>query len=614
MTGLYNHRMASFSEKWSLYRLARKRPYPMTILSGLLLVLSFPPFPFPFLAYIAFVPILLVIDHTPDRMFEDRFWGFFKSIVVTFWRILCYPVHYLAAVLRKKQTPAIRSVVYKRRTISRYAQIFRYCYTSFLIWNMGCCYWMMLTALGDEHPVQAFIAGSVPNIINPFLMAIPIYLFARLRKASRHFWWSLGFIFFWLSFEWFHFHWELSWAWLTLGHSQSFIPYAIQYMEYTGILGVSAVILLVNVLLYQWVRARNLDRRQLRSIGMGLLSVVLLLAVINAVLLHPKRKVYQPVGDLQVRVIQPNIDPYEKFEEGKLTFEDQINHFASLIRKEGLDSIDLAILPETAIPRYIWRRHLSTDRLIQPLWEIVRSDSISLISGLVEMRRFDPSIEAIPPDAIQANFGYYLYYNASTLLRIDTMPQTFQKGKLVPLVERMPWLEHLTFLKDYEVDLGGGFGNYGKPEEMHCLRTHTGTDIASLVCYESEYGDYIRPLILKGAQLITVITNDGWWNFENRSNKRPGSSAHVQHAYLSALRAIETRREVARSANTGTSMYIDNRGRVIKDTPYWEVAWLDHRCKLYDEITFYVRYGDYLGWIALGLSLVFILFFIVKKT
>ncbi len=572
----------------------------MVILSGVMLVLSFPPFPFSFLAYFAFVPLLLVMDHTPERVFEDRFWGFFKAGLINFWRILTLQILWR---FRGKNW------LYKRRTITRYEQIFRYAYTAFIIWNLGCCYWMMLTALGvstTSEAIEALTAAILANTLNPFLMAIPIYLFARLRSTSRSFLMSLSFMVFWLAFEWMHFHWELSWSWLTLGHSQTFYPDWIQYTEYTGTLGISAHILLVNILIYQGVRALVAKHRPLIVLCFGGMAALLIAPfALNTVILNPERPVFQASGTLNVRLLQPNIDPYDKF--GGMTAKEQVSRFVELLESPGLDSIDLAMLPETAIPRAIWNHELRSDALLQPLWAVLlREEKLSLLTGLTEVQRLDPATDKIPNSArFNQRYGfYYDYYNAAALLRNGAEPQTFQKGKLVPLVERMPYLEYLAFLKNFSIDLGGSFGNYGKPPTMHPMEVKEGADIASLVCYESEYGDYIRPLIQKGADLITVVTNDGWWNFSNKEGQRSGSSGHIQHAHLSVLRAIETRREVARSANTGISLFIDNRGHILQPTEYWVPTFTDRTCKLYSTETFYVRHGDYLGWISVILSLV----------
>ena len=121
------------------------------------------------------------------------------------------------------------------------------------------------------------------------------------------------------------------------------------------------------------------------------------------------------------------------------------------------------------------------------------------------------------------------------------------------------------------------------------------TDLAPIICYESIYGDFVRQQVQKGAQLLCVITNDGWWG------DTPG---YKQHFSFARLRAIETRRWVLRSANTGTSGSIDPSGKIIKKTAYWTKAAFSQTVQLRSDKTFYSKYGD---WPA-GLSLSWILY------
>ena len=564
----------------------------MVILSGIMLVLAFPPFPFAFLAYFAFVPLLLVIDHTPNKTFEDRFWGFFKALLITPWRLLTRPFLLIGKKLFPASVPGeLPPILYQRKIISHNAQVFRYAYTAFIIWNFGCGYWLMLTAMGAQDFAETLtnlISGLLANVLNPFLMAIPIYFYTKVRWKVSPLIGGLSLIFFWITFEWLHFNWDLSWSWLTLGHCMSYYPIAIQYMEFTGIFGVSLHILLINVLIYTLLHALNDGKKPLAGIlGGSIVLIVALPFVLNVWILNPHREVFQSQDALRVRVIQPNIDPYEKFEQA--TQEQQVARFDSLIRQPGIDTIDLVILPETAIPKGIWNDQIRTDPLIEPLWQIVETEDLSLLTGLTEYRFFDPLRQKVPASARPYRTGFADGYNASAMLIKGQDPETFQKGKLVPMVERMPFLETFTFLKEYNIDLGGNFGNYGVPDSIRNLRTHQGVDVASLICYESEYGEYVTEFVRKGARMLIIITNDGWWQ---------RSSGHIQHAYFTTFRAIETRRAVARSANTGISLFSDNRGQISQPTIFWTATYIDARMPLYDSLTFYVRHGDYIGWLC----------------
>ena len=136
----------------------------------------------------------------------------------------------------------------------------------------------------------------------------------------------------------------------------------------------------------------------------------------------------------------------------------------------------------------------------------------------------------------------------------------------------------------------------------HCRRT---AYEAPAVCYESVYGAYVGEFVRGGAQLILVITNDGWWR---------DTAIHRQHFSFSRLRAIEHRRAVARSANTGISGFINARGDVVGPTLGWaRRGVLTAPVALSDELTVYTRYGDYLGRIAQYVMLLCLLYYVAYR-
>lgn len=107
-----------------------------------------------------------------------------------------------------------------------------------------------------------------------------------------------------------------------------------------------------------------------------------------------------------------------------------------------------------------------------------------------------------------------------------------------------------------------------------------------MICYESVYGEFVNGFIKNGANAIFIITNDGWWG---------NTAGHRQHMLFSVIRSIETRRSIARSANTGISCFVNQRGDISQRTEYWEPAVISSDINLNDKITFYVRYGDYIA-------------------
>lgn len=168
----------------------------------------------------------------------------------------------------------------------------------------------------------------------------------------------------------------------------------------------------------------------------------------------------------------------------------------------------------------------------------------------------------------------------------------YQKSRLTPGVEMVPsWWFLRPFVK-IGIDLGGTTGTLKTDTEPKLL-SFNGLDVATLICYESVFGGYVTEFVKKGAQMIFVITNDGWWG------DTPG---YQQHLEMSQLRAIETRRSIARSANTGVSCFINQRGDIMQKTDYNTHAALRNTLKTNDKQTFYVCYGDYIYKIAVFLT------------
>ena len=174
---------------------------------------------------------------------------------------------------------------------------------------------------------------------------------------------------------------------------------------------------------------------------------------------------------------------------------------------------------------------------------------------------------------------------------------------LVPGVETLPWF--LKFLDRWFEKFGGTTAGYAKQEERTVLNEKNGFKIAPAICYESIYGEFMRKYIKNGANLICIITNDGWWK------NTPG---HKQHMNYARLRAIETRTWVARSANTGISCFIDPNGRVFEPQPYDTNAAIKMKIDVSDHSkTFFVKYGDILSKIMVVLSIIILLSSIILK-
>jgi apolipoprotein N-acyltransferase len=167
---------------------------------------------------------------------------------------------------------------------------------------------------------------------------------------------------------------------------------------------------------------------------------------------------------------------------------------------------------------------------------------------------------------------------------------------LVPGVETLPWF--LKFIDKWFEKFGGTTAGYARQEKRTLVNVKNGYKIAPSICYESIYGEFMSKYVRQGANLICIITNDGWWK------KTPG---HKQHMNYARLRAIETRTWIARSANTGISCFIDPYGVVYNPQPYNKAAAIKMNIPVNNNNkTFFAKYGDILSRIMIVLSIILI--------
>jgi apolipoprotein N-acyltransferase len=199
---------------------------------------------------------------------------------------------------------------------------------------------------------------------------------------------------------------------------------------------------------------------------------------------------------------------------------------------------------------------------------------------------------------------YYDAFNAAVNIENSAEVQFYHKSKLVPGAESMPFGSALSFMKPVFEHLGGATGSYGSQDDPGVFYSQSGIGVTPAICYESIWGEWLATGVHKGAQFIAIITNDGWW--ENTSGKD-------QHLDYAKLRAIETRRWVCRSANTGISAFINQRGDIVQQTKWWTKTAIKQNINLNSDLTFYVLHGDYLAKTGSLLAVAGIFFIIGVK-
>lgn len=464
-------------------------------------------------------------------------------------------------------------------------------YLSFLLWNIGTTWWV----------ANASISGGIfAFTVNALLMTLVFGSWSFIDRKINTRYSFLLLIPIWILFEFGHHRWDLSWPWLTLGNYFSVRTDWVQWYEWTGTLGGSAWILLVNLLLFRLYNVyRDVAKRNQNIFT--IIGILLLPIVVSQILLPfaTSLAVKKP-NYLNAVVLQPNIDPYTEKFAASASNEAFTDSLINLANRHVTSQTNLVIAPETALPLSFLEDKLHTFAFGQQLQEQVSKwPKVDLLIGASTVKIFDTK-QSVASTPIPNTSQWYESYNSSVLLTKKEAPQYAHKSKLVPGVELVPFSAYLPFLSALAIENGGTSGTLGIEKEPKILNVDQ-VKLAPIICYESIYGDFVRQQVQKGAQLLCIITNDGWWG------NTPG---YQQHFSFARLRAIETRRWVLRSANTGTSGSIDQRGKVIKKTPYWTKASFAQTVTLRSDQTFYTKYGDWpaglsLSWILLAFSIFF---------
>jgi len=470
-------------------------------------------------------------------------------------------------------------------------------YIFMLVFNLTATWWIKNASL--EGSLMAFLANSI-------LMTLPFFFFGFFTRILGDFKGLIGLVVTWLSFEYIHHYWDLSWPWLSLGNIFGNQPKLIQWYEYSGILGGSLWILLVNIVVY--IIFRNLFLRKeilkFQTPNFYLLVGVIFAPIISSLIIFFN---YDEQKDpIEIAIIQPNYNPWNadfsaagpKFSTPVTT---QLDVMLGLAKEKMTDSTDFILFPETALASFIDESLLDNMGSIHKLRKFSgENQNIPLLIGADTYKFFDEK-RAYP--AQEKKGRWFENYNTALLLDSRNPIDIYHKSKLVLGAEKMPFVDIFPIIGEWSVGLGGTSSILVANTESHVFKPR-GIVAAPLICYESVYGEFVTEFTKRGAEVICVITNDGWWG------DTPG---YKQHLMFSQIRAIENRRPVLRSANTGVSCYINQKGEIIESLNWNIRGAILAKVNKNQAITFYVKYGNLIGRVSSFLFLGILLMAISNK-
>ena len=465
---------------------------------------------------------------------------------------------------------------------------------TFLFWNTLTTWWLMHATL---------VGAAMAIVVNSFLMSLVWWLAHIARRTFNKNLGYISLIVFWLAFEYFHYNWDIEWPWLNLGNGFANNIKMVQWYEYTGTLGGTLWILIMNVILFK-IAKNVLSKAPIKNNIANIFSFNFMLLIPLSVSFSMYFSYKEESNPKKIVIVQPNIDPYSENYDVEAENE-KLKKFLSLANTKMSQEIDFVIGPETIFERYPdWNEsytHRNRQLLQIKAW-LKNYPKTEMVFGASTSKVYK-SDEATPT-ARTRNGVTYDVFNTAVFIDKNANHDFYHKSILVSGVEKVPFMKYLGFLKNIFIDLGGTSGSLGRQEEASVFTSADSTKIAPVICYESVFGEYVTNYINKGAQLIFIITNDGWWK------DTPG---YKQHMSFARLRAIETRRSIARSGNTGISCFINQRGEVLQKTNWWVEDAITGDINKNNKITFYVKHGDYLARVAMFVSILFIILLVVKR-
>ncbi len=535
--------------------------YLISAAAGALMALAFPPYPLYFTAFFAFLPLFFVLENKPLHPLRHIYITFFVFHAATNWWIAS--------------------------------------------WQSESDPWLVASgiAVAIGHPVF-------------FLVPFALQAFFAKRFGSARAMWLFPFV--WTAFEYLHGQGDLAYSWLSLGHSQIKNHFWVQSADVVGTYGLGFLIALVNVLMYKLVKniiaikgrpgagaKRYFDATTIRYAS-AIAAIIIIPSVYGAIRVgsfaHERLLAERPT--MRAIVVQPNINPWRKWDQGAVP---QIN-----LRKHLSDSVcrvapapDLVVWDETAITFLNEDINCKHDFSFIQSW--LRTNQSSLLTGFSDLLIYERDEDASP---LAREFGksgkLYDGFNSAVLVSHDSFlqPEIYHKMRLTPFGEQVPYGRYISFATKW-MEWGVGISSWTKGTEQKNLAftTRDGSthSIAPIICIESIFPDFVRNFSALGAEAFAIITNDAWYD---------GTFGPEQHFLIASMRAIENRRYVCRSANTGISGFIAPTGDAISRLEPRRPAAEEREIPLLSEKTIYATVGDLLpqaSAIAVGLAWIFLL-------
>lgn len=432
------------------------------------------------------------------------------------------------------------------------------CFFGFFF-NLFSLYWVaMVTPPGMVSAV----------VIVTFYYAVAFMTFNRVYHI-KPLYGFVAFPFLWVGLEYSRTLSEFAFPWSDLGYSQSYYLCILQIVSVTSVHGLSFLIVAVNVLLAQILRKDVTAEKRVTSFFVSVAVVVGLIA--HGWIVMPK---YPMPGSIDVAMLQGSVPLEVKWAPGNQGH--SLRLYDSLTQSVADSAVKLYVWPETSAPCYL-SHDPGCSREVSST--VRKSNGYHLVGAL----------------GAKATKGQKRFFNSCYQYNPSGHVETrYDKVKLVPFSEHVPYQDHLpfleksflqkylTFIDTYDVQWWSDF----YPGDSIVIFELPDYAYSVLICFESTFPEFARQTILDGADFLVGITNDTWF----------GRSVGIHmHSRIFITRAVENRCWAIRVANSGLTYIVDEYGRVRGALDVYEVAALKGKVSAIDGFSLFTRYGDLVG-------------------
>ncbi len=440
-----------------------------------------------------------------------------------------------------------------------FGKAFKQGYFFYFFYGCFSLYWIAWVTIPG-----ALAAIAITSLYPAFMLG----LFAWVYQKKK----TLGLIllpFLWVGMEYFRTLFEIAFPWSNLSYTQGdYLPF-IQICEFIGDAGISVIIVVINILLWQaWKR-----RQWILAVSAGLLVVVP--TIYGAIILSDAGE--SDTGPIHIALLQAGMTIEEKWADENRTYNFVL--YDSLAQAAVKDTIGGKVQfiswPETSAPMYL----RANVRYISMVARTAQRIGVPMLVGTLDY-------------SVRADTGHDTYNAAFQFNSDGSYGSAYRKSKLVPFAETVPYSDYVPWL----VNLSLKWSDFDHGDSLIVFENEFGS-YGTLICYEVIFPEVVNEYIDRGADFLVNITNDAWYGY---------SSGPYQHAGMAIFRCIENRVYIARATNSGFSYFCDRFGRKYNGIGLFKKGYIKGNITPVAGKTVFNRTGPIIG--RFGLFLIVIVF------